>query len=47
MVLASVCDRFCSGNCVLGKFGHWGGQPYDVYEDSNGTLYLSQLFIAA
>lgn len=30
-----------------GKFGHWGGQPYDVYEDSNGTLYLSQLFMAA
>lgn len=23
-----------------GKFGHWGGQPYDVYEDSNGTFYL-------
>ena len=20
-----------------GKFGHWGGQPYDVYEDSNGN----------
>lgn len=22
-----------------GKFGHWGGQPYNIYEDSNGNKY--------
>lgn len=25
-----------------GKFGHWGGQPYDVYEDSNGKKYAKR-----
>lgn len=25
-----------------GKFGHWGGQPYDVYKDSYGNKYTKR-----
>lgn len=25
-----------------GKFGHWGGQPYDVYKDSSGNKYAKR-----
>ena len=25
-----------------GKFGHWGGQPYNVYEDGNGKKYVEK-----
>lgn len=25
-----------------GKFGHWGGQPYNVYEDGSGKKYVEK-----